>query len=139
MDAMQHLATYELIGAFLMIGVSQAAPESTAPANPAATNAPVATGAVPSDRQTFTRKAEADMKMWDIRLHAIGSGALSKGSAVGAKADSELQAAWTGAQGATRRLETATSEGWQDTKAFYERKTQDLLEAWHKFHPTSSP
>jgi hypothetical protein len=133
-DAMRNNALCGLMGAILVMGVSQAAGQTTSPPSTNATSEKHSAGAAPSGRERFTQKAEADMREWGIRFHAAGDDALRRGGAASAGAEKDLHVAWTQAQGAASGLRIATSGGWHEAKAFYARKAQDLHNAWRRLH-----
>ncbi len=86
-------------------------------------------------RATYTQKAHADMRDWQRKLHDFGKTAKANGEKTGNAAGNDLHAAWTKTQEESRKLETASAEGWQSAKASYEKASHDLAETWDRNRP----
>ena len=125
---------YGSILVLLILGCSQANAQSVAPTVNTESTEPQVAGS--PGRETFTEKAEAEVKEWGARLNAFGGRALEKGEAAGSRTDQDLHAAWAETLEATHQLRIASAQGWQNAKAYYERKSHDLEGAWHRAHPT---
>ena len=87
------------------------------------------------DRDTYTQKARDAMHEWQQKLHDFSEQAKAKGQEEGKAAENELKAAWTIAEAAQRKLETASTEGWDSAKTSFEKASHDLKEVWDKIRP----
>ncbi len=87
---------------------------------------------LPSDRDTYTRKADDDMRTWQQKMHDFGETTEVEGKQVGKSARDGLATAWTNTQIESRKLRDATAEGWQAAKHGFERASHNLSEAWDK-------
>jgi hypothetical protein len=89
----------------------------------------------PSDRDTYTRKAQDEMQAWQKKLHDFSVNARAKGQEASNAAGQDLNEAWTKTEAASRDLQSAGDEGWARAKISYEHASHDLAEAWHKANP----
>jgi hypothetical protein len=88
-----------------------------------------------SDRDSYTRKAQDEMREWQKKLQDFSASAQAKGQKAGEAAEKELNEAWTKTEAASRDLQMAGGEGWDSAKTSYEKASHDLAEAWHKVNP----
>jgi len=84
------------------------------------------------DRETYTQKARGDMQDWQRKLHAFGEKVQAKAMQAHNSAGDDLDRAWTRAEAASRRLETASSEDWDGAKISFKRASHRLDLAWRK-------
>jgi uncharacterized membrane protein len=127
---MRIITTSIVIGSLMLIGALPAAGQS----NPApATSAPVglaAGGNTPADRDTYTQQARDEMQKWQRKLHDFSEKAEAKGKEAANAAENDLNAAWTKAEAASRRLQTVGAEGWDRARTSFEQASRDLAAAW---------
>ncbi len=95
----------------------------------------VAAGDATADRDTYAQKARDEMQQWQRKLHDVGAQAEAKGQEAGNAAGNDLNAAWSKAEAASRKLQAAGAEGWESAKTSYEQASHELAEAWHRIHP----
>jgi hypothetical protein len=88
-----------------------------------------------ADRERYTRKKRDDMQEWQRKLHAFGEKIRAKATQAHNSAGDDLDKAWTRAEAASRRLETASSEDWDSAKISFERASHKLDLAWRKIDP----
>ncbi len=100
------------------------------------TSAPAAAGSQSSsDHSAYLQKAQEEMQEWGQKLHDVGADAAAKGREGGTAAEHELSVAWTKTKAASRKLGTASADGWDSAKATFETASQHLADTWHKVHP----
>jgi hypothetical protein len=128
---MRLLTAWIVIGPLVLIGGAlPAAADQPASAD---TSIQLATGSGSStDRDTYTQKARSDIRDWQQRLTAFGENAKAKGQQADNATENALTTAWARTQVSARRLQTATSEGWQSAKASYEKASDELADAWNR-------
>jgi Skp family chaperone for outer membrane proteins len=133
---MKILTTAIVFGPLMLIGASVAAAGQSSVAFGA--GAPVqlaAGGSSAADRDTYSQKAQDEVREWQRKLHDLGDKAEAKGKEADNAAESDLDGAWTRTQAESRKLQAAGAEDWENTKASFEKASHDLAEAWHKIHP----
>lgn len=122
-----------VIGPLMLIGALPAAAGGSISSD-ASTQLAAGTDS-PSDRETYTQKAQDEMQDWQRKLHDFSANAADKGQEAGNAAEKDLNEAWTRTEAASRQLQTVGDEGWEQAKASYEKSSRDLAEAWHKANP----
>jgi hypothetical protein len=75
------------------------------------------------------------MQEWQRKLQDFSDKAEVKGIAAGDAAKNDLNKAWSKAEAASRRLQAAGAEGWENAKTSFEQASHELAETWHKVHP----
>lgn len=88
-----------------------------------------------SDRASFTAKAEAEMQEWQKKLDAAATTAKAKGEEGKTAASRDLDVAWAKTKAASKQLESASAQGWENAKAGFEKAQQNLAAEWHKVYP----
>jgi hypothetical protein len=126
------------IAAALLAGAALPAAAAT-PAPPPAAQMP-ARGALPvadtsADRDSFTQKAEAEMRDWQRKFDDAAQSAKAKGEEGGAAASAALDHAWTRTKEASHQLESASVDGWEKAKADFQSASHRLATEWHKVYP----
>jgi hypothetical protein len=116
------------IGALPAFAGQPSAPPSTGHVHLAATDPTV-------DKDSYVKKAQAEMQEWKQKIHDFGEKAEVKGHEASASTKAELNKAWSRTESASRKLKTASADGWQSAKVSYERASQHLRDTWHKIHP----
>jgi hypothetical protein len=86
-------------------------------------------------RETYIQKARDDMQEWQRKLHAFDEKVQAKAVQAHTTAGDDLNKAWTQAEAASRRLETAGSEDWENAKTSFKRASHKLDLAWRKIDP----
>jgi hypothetical protein len=120
-----------VIGQFLMFGA--AAADQLVSGDSRIQSA--AAGDSSTDRQTYTRKAHADMREWQQKLHDFGEKADVGGQKIGHTTGDDLNKALADAEVASRRLQTASDEEWTDAKSSFEQASRELTATWDKIRP----
>jgi hypothetical protein len=119
-----------LSSALLIAGVTPSWSEN-APSPAVSANGP--TGAV--DHVGYLRTVKRHMAEWRTKLDDLGARASGATTGAGKDAKMELSSAWARVELAAGRLDSASTTGWQDAKAAYERAGEDFALAWAKFKP----
>jgi hypothetical protein len=88
-----------------------------------------------SDRDSYTRKAHSDVVEWQRKLDNFGKRVEASGQATGKAAEKDLNSAWSKTEAASRQLEIAGDDGWDKSKAAFEKASNDLADAWHRNVP----
>lgn len=132
---MSILAVAFVVGPLMLIGQLPAAAGQSALAPGSSAPVRLAAGDSTADRDTYARKAQAEMREWQQKLHDFGESAEGKGKAAGDAAGKDVHAAWTKAERASHKLRTVGAEGWDGARASFEKASRELAEAWHKIHP----
>jgi hypothetical protein len=131
--AMRILITSIIIGPLLLIG---ALPATAGGSTASDTPVRLAAGSnSPADRDTYTHEAQHEMQEWQQKLHAFSVNAEAKGKEAGDTAENDLNTAWAAAESASRALEVASAEGWENAKISYKKASQELADAWDKVRP----
>ena len=115
------------IGALPAFAGQPSSPRSTGHVQLAATD--------PADKDSYLKRAQAEMQEWKQKLHKVGEKSEAKGHEVSAESKAELNKAWSRTESAGRKLKTASADTWQSAKNSYERASQHLRDTWHKVHP----
>jgi len=118
-----------VVGALALIGTLPA----TAAQSPLGAGVQLADST--SDRDTYAHQARDQIQEWRQKLHDVGERAKAEGKELGADAQKELNLAWSKAETASHRLETASAQDWDDAKASFERSSRKLSDAWHRNYP----
>jgi hypothetical protein len=122
-----------VIGPLLLVGAWTAA--AGQPALALGWGAPIrsAAGAVSAaDRDTYLGQARSDMQAWRQRLRDYSESANVEGQRDNSAAADVLQAAWTRADAASRKLQTVGAADWDSARSAYEKASRDLADAWDK-------
>ena len=130
---MKILCTLALLSVALPVGAN--------PVFPLRTSAPTALTAASdatSDRDSYRQKAHDDVRDWQQKLHDFDAKAKIEGREADRTAKADLHKAWDKTKVASRKLRTASAEGWTGAKAEYEKASQDLADTWHKIHAEHS-
>jgi hypothetical protein len=109
---MKILATAIGIGPLVMIGTLPEASQSGHPREGASVRL-VTDRDSTADRETYTQKAHDDMQEWQPNLRAFDEKVQAKAVQAHTSTMDDLTKAWTQAEAASRRLETASSEDWE--------------------------
>lgn len=126
--------------ASLVIGLLVAGTSPAAPVEPVVPlDGPVQLVAVDTTtaRDTYAHEARAKMLEWKTKLHDFGKTADAKGTQAGATVQSDLNIAWAKADAASRKLQAAGADGWENAKASYETAGNNLAETWKKISESS--
>lgn len=123
---MRILAALSVIAPLLLIG---ALPAAAAPPDQSAANTPAA------DRDAYSREMHAKMEEWQRKLHTFNAKAEAEGQDETKATQHELSEAWSRADVASRQLETAAAENWEDARVSFEVAFHELAERWRKAHP----
>jgi hypothetical protein len=88
-----------------------------------------------ADRDTYAKQARDEMQEWQRKLHAFRKKAAAKGEETGYAAENDLNKAWTKTEAASRKLQTAGTQGWDSAKTSFEKASGELADAWDKIRP----
>jgi hypothetical protein len=126
-----------LIGTLVLAGASPAAAQS----KPASDHG-VSVGMAPArdaavERESYTQKAQADVRLWQQKLHDFDAKMEVKATAAQASASKDLDEAWTETKTASARLETAGEKDWDSAKASFKTASDKLAVSWHKVNPAN--
>jgi hypothetical protein len=124
-----------IIAALALVSAAPAAAQSNPGSGSGAAVRLAAAHDSTADRETYTRKTRGDMQEWQRKLHAFGEKIQAKATQAHNSAGDDLNKAWTRAEAASRRLETASSEDWDSAKISFERASHKLDLAWRKIDP----
>jgi len=124
-----------VIGTLTLIGTLAAAGQATLVPGSGAPVQLVAGSDSTADRDSYTQKVRDEMQAWQQKLHDFSEKAKSKGREAGNAAENDLDKAWTRAEAASRKVQTAGAEGWDSAKTSFEKASHELAETWHKIHP----
>jgi|GEM_PF-1412374 len=98
-----------------------------------ATQIQLAAGSDPTgDRDTYSQKARDDVQAWQRKLHDFSAKTQAEGRKDATAAQHDLNEAWTKAEAAANKLQTAGADGWESAKISYEKASQDLASSWDK-------
>jgi hypothetical protein len=124
-----------MIGMLAFAGASPAAAQSK-PVSDKGTSVGAATTRNPAaERNSYTQKAQDEVRIWEQKLHDFDAKLQAKASAAKASASKDLDDAWTQTKAAAARLETASEKDWDSAKASFRSATHKLAVAWHKLNP----
>ncbi len=130
---MKILAASLVIAPFMLVGALPAAAgpsiSSDTPIQLAAANDSTA------DRDTYARTARDHMRDWRHKLQDFGEKAKAKGQKEGDAAEKDLNAAWIKTEAESRKLQTASIEGWESAKISFEKASRELADAWNRIRP----
>ena len=133
---MKFLTTSIVIGPLMLIGTLPAT--AAQPPRAIASGAPVrlvASDDAAAGRDTYAQKARDDVEQWQRKLDDFSKRSADEGKEVGNAAERDLNAAWTEADTASRKLQTVGADGWASAQASYEKASHDLAATWHKINP----
>jgi hypothetical protein len=133
---MKLLVASIVIGPLMLIGVLPASAGQSSPAfgSPAGVQVAAADDSA-ADRDSYTRKAQDELREWQHKLREFGDQAAASGKAAGNAANDDLNQARTKAEAASDRLQTVGAEGWASAKASFEKASHELSDTWHRVHP----
>jgi hypothetical protein len=120
--------------AFLLIAASPAVGQTFLPY---ASGPPLhlAAGSFDAKKDAYMQKAKTEMLEWQQKLKDFGETADARGQEAATATKNGLQLAWSKTQAESRKLETASAEGWESAKSSYEKASQSLKDSWRKSHP----
>jgi hypothetical protein len=124
-----------MIGMLAIAGISPAAAQSK-PATDKSTSVGAATTKdTLAERNSFTRQAQEETRLWEQRLHDFDAKVKVKATAAETSASKELDAAWAETKKAASQLETAGEKDWGSAKASFRTASDKLAATWHKVNP----
>ena len=88
--------------------------------------------AASSDHAAYLQRVQVEMDGWRLKLHGMTDEAKATGQETVTAARSDLRAAWSKTEADARKLQTASTAGWDDAKSSFEQASQDLQHAWDK-------
>jgi hypothetical protein len=133
---MRMLTASIVIGPLMLIGALPAVGQSTL-ALGSGVHVRLAAGSndTTADRDTYTQRAREEMQEWQRKLHDFSEKAEAKGKEAANAAENDLNKAWTKAEAASSKLQTAGAESWEGAKTSFEEASRELADAWHKIRP----
>lgn len=119
----------------LLLAASPAAGQAIPPHASGAPTRLTAEGDFGAKKDEYVRRSKAEMQEWQQKVHDFDGTAEAKGHEANAAAESDLRKAWANAEAESRKLETASADGWDGARASFEKASQNLKDAWHRSHP----
>ena len=95
----------------------------------------VAQGSFSAKKDEYVQRSKAELLEWQEKLKSFGETVDAKGQQATAATKAGLQQAWAKTELESRKLETASADGWESAKSSFERASQNLKDTWHKVHP----
>lgn len=92
-----------------------------------------------SDRDGYVHQVQTRMQEWRRKLYGFSEIAEAKREEAGTIADDDLNQAWTKAEAASRKLQSASGDNWDSAKTAFEAAAHDLAVSWQKIHPAENP
>ena len=123
-----------LIGTLVLAGASPAAAQSK-PASEGVSVGMAPTRDAAIERESYTQKAQDDVRIWQQKLHDFDAKAEVKATDARASAAKDLDEAWSETKTASARLETAGEKDWNSAKASFKTASDKLAVSWHKVNP----
>jgi hypothetical protein len=125
-----------LIGTLVLAGASPAAAQS----KPGSDQTGVSVGVAPTrdaaaERESNTQKSQAEVRIWQQKLHDFDAKAQVKATEAQASASKDLDDAWAETKTASGRLETAGEQDWDSAKVEFKTASDKLAASWHKVNP----
>ena len=84
---------------------------------------------------TYTWKSRDEMQEWRQKLDVFSEKTKAEGQKAGAAAANALNAVWTKTQTEARKLQIASTEGWESAKISFPKSSRELSDAWDKIRP----
>jgi len=123
-----------MIGILAIAGTSPAAAQSTSDQGTSVGVA--ATHDSTTEMNSYRQKAQAEMQIWQKKLHDFDAKMQAKATDTQASASKDLDDAWTETKSASSQLETAAETDWDAAKASFKKAADRLTVAWHRVNPT---
>lgn len=124
-----------LLGTLVLAGASPAVAQSKPASNQGVSVGAAHTRDAAAERESYTQKAQADVRIWQQKLHDFDAKAQIKATEAQASASKDLDKAWTETKTASARLETAGEKDWNSAKASFKTASDKLAVSWHKVNP----
>ena len=124
-----------VIGALVLAGTLPVAAQSKPATAHGASIHLAATGDTAAERNSYTQKAQDEMRIWQQKLHDFGAKVQASATQSQTAASKDLDSAWTEAESASGRLETAGENDWDSAKSSFETASHKLALAWNKVNP----
>jgi hypothetical protein len=124
-----------LLGTLVLAGASPAAAQSKPASNQGVSLGVAPTRDAAAERESYTQKAQADVRIWQQKLHDFDAKAQVKATEAQASASKDLEDAWTETKTASARLQTAGEKDWDSAKASFKTASDKLAVSWHKVNP----
>lgn len=90
-----------------------------------------------AEHQEYIDKARKDIHVWRQRANEWADDAKAKAAQGGEDAHRALDSAWTDVKVKWQKLQAATPEAWDKTRAAFEEASQRMKDTWRKYHPQS--
>jgi len=113
-----------------MAGALPAAAQSIQP-TPSASSAQMASVST-ADRESYVQKAREEMQQWQLKLQDLSEKARTKATEANIAAQKDFNQAWTEADTASQKLETASAADWESAKSSFNKASQKLAAVWQK-------
>jgi uncharacterized membrane protein YhiD involved in acid resistance len=85
-----------------------------------------------ADRDSYVQKAREEMQQWHLKLQDLGEKARTKATEANIAAHKDFNQAWTEADAASQKLETAGTADWESAKSSFKKASQKLAAVWQK-------
>jgi hypothetical protein len=122
-----------VIGSLLLIGLIGTLPAAGQSIQPTGSAASVRTASVSTtDRDTYVQKAREEMQQWQLKLHDFSEKTRAKATEANTAAQNDFNTAWTEADAATQKLQTAGAADWESAKSSFSKASQKLAAVWQK-------
>ena len=87
------------------------------------------------ERNSFTQKAQDEVRIWQQKLHDFDAKVQANATEAQTSASKDLDDAWTQTKAASAQLETVGEKDWDSAKASFQTASHKLVVAWHKVNP----
>jgi hypothetical protein len=124
-----------LLGPHVFAGASPAVAQSKSASNQGVSVGVAPTRDAAAERESYTQKAQADVRIWQQKLHDFDAKAQITATEAQASAAKDLNEAWAETKTASAQLETAGEKDWNSAKASFKTASDKLAVSWHRVNP----
>jgi hypothetical protein len=135
LDAMRIIIAPIVIGTLVLAGTLPAAAQSKPASDQGASVHVATTRDQIADRNSYTQKAQDEVRIWQQKLHDFDAKVQAKTTEAQTSASKDLDDAWTQTKTASARLEAAGEKDWDSAKTSFQMASHRLAVAWHKVNP----
>ncbi len=127
-----------VVGPFVLAGTAHAGVTLFSPLRGDASTIHLAAAENPVDRKAYVQTKDAGMARWRSRIDDFTARTQAKATSTDRAASREIQGAWRHVERASRALDAAGVEGWDNAKAAYEGASRDLEATWARVGPAKN-
>ena len=88
-----------------------------------------------SDRDTYERKVQDELREWQIKLADFSKKTETNGRNASVAAQHDLNMAWAQTELEANRLQSVDRKDWDSAKTAYENASRELAATWEKIRP----